>query len=326
MEIARKLGVSHMTVSRAFMDDESISPETRKRILDTCLKHGYSPSPLGRALRKGTTSSLCVVVPSIHHDAYSRLFDGVQKKALERGYYLTIFKPKMEGLLTLSEAIFLGNHKFDGIVLDTLCDSAAVEFLKELKTPIVTVVERITGGDDAFYFIGTDDVTSARKVVQHLVSIGRRKLVHLAGFPGICGTMRKKGFIEQTRESDLGVCSVIRTGWTFEAGYRKTLELIDSKIRFDAIFGCNDHVAAGAVHALYERKFRIPDDVSLVGFSGDALSEALYPPLSTVVQPFEKIGFRAAEILFEMIRTKARIKGKEIFENTFMIRGSSTLG
>ena len=322
LEIAKMLGVSHMTVSRAFMDDQSISPKTRKRILDTCRKHGYSPSPLGRALRKGTMNSICVVVPNIHHDAYSRLIDGLQDEAIERGYNITIFKPKTEGLLTLSEAMFIMHHKFDGVVIDCLCEASAVRFLKKVRTPIVTVVERIARDPNPFYFIGTNDYKSARQATKYLISLGRRKLVHLAGSSGICGEMREKGFVEEASENGIKDYRVVRAGWMFEHGYKETIKLIEGKIEFDAIFACNDYVAAGALHALHERDIKVPDEVSLIGFVGDVLGEALYPPLTTVIQPFDKIGVRAAEVLFQMIRTKKRITGEEFFDNRLTIRKS----
>ncbi|MFZ2654771.1 MAG: LacI family DNA-binding transcriptional regulator [Victivallales bacterium] len=322
MEMAKRLGVSHMTVSRAFMENQSISQKTRKKILDACGKYGYSPSPLGRALRRGSTNSICAIVPNIHQDAFSRLIHGIQEKAMQHGYNITIFKPRTNGLLTLSEAMFIQNHKFDGIVIDSLCEPAVLKYLKSAKTPIVTVSERLNRESNTFYYIGTKDYESAREVAGYLISLGRKKLLHLAGTPGVNGKLRERGFIEKAREEGINDFLVVTSGWVFEDGYRETTKLIGENIGFNAIFACNDYVAAGALHALHEKGVKVPDEVSLIGFAGDMLGEALYPPLTTIFQPFEKMGERAAELLFEMIKKKKCIRGEEFFENRLLIRKS----
>ena len=192
----------------------------------------------------------------------------------------------------------------------------------------MVLFDRTTGSVEGVSRVVTDGVTAAFQAIQHLVSVGCKKIAILTGPEQIAiGGKRMEGYRKALeanhipiKENYIRYCSDL----TVESGKQATLQLLETRERPDAIFGITDDLAIGAIEAIKEKKLNIPQDIAVVGFSNTKRSRYMNPTVSSINQFPEKIGKTAAELLFEQIINSrhARIR-KEIVNCELIVRESS---
>lgn len=328
-DIARQLGVSTSTVSRALRDAPDVHPETKEKVKALAESLHYQPNLFASGLVSRQTRLLGVVVPQISNHFFSAITSGVQHVAYQREYRVIICesdhslereKVNIEALLSV---------RVDGIILAPLMDYEhhITDHLRNIlarEVPLV-YVDRVQPAVPSSSVL-IDDFAAAKEATEYLISTGCRRLAHFTGpqWTSVCRD-RKNGFLAALNGAGLQV----REDWILETGFEAwtaaelTRELFRDAQPPDGILGINDRVLAGATHALRGMGVDIPGQVSLIGFSDNPISSLIQPTLSSVRQPAYEMGEVAASLVLDRIAFPQREPEHRILETRLILREST---
>lgn len=313
-EIARLAGVSIGTVSRALNNRPGISRETRDNILDLVHRMGYVPDAGARRLAQGR-QQLIGVAPfseiTVRSPYHSYLLDAIQETVYRKGYVARVLEPQID------EPAF---RDFAGFILPgLLLDDVRLPNLLKSKLPTV-VINRVNGAA----WLDIDNAGGMRQVVQHLVQLGHREIIHLTGSP-ISQTAQERLLAYQQTMHQAGLATtssaILDGAFTDLGAYRAVRQAYEKGQRFSAIVSASDDMAVGAILALRDLGLQIPRDVSVTGFDDLPLARYADPPLTTVRQPIHEVGQTCAEILLTLI--EGRKPKSVVFPTELVVRGSS---
>ncbi len=331
-DIARELGISPSTVSRALKDHPDISPETKKAVNQLAEKLNYQPNIVALNLRQRKTNTIGIVIPEIVHFFFSTVISGIEDIAYQAGYNVIIAQSNESYQREVTDMKALFNSRVDGMLLSISRETTNFEHIESIINKGMPIVfyDRMYNNPLCSKVV-VDDYSGAKEAVLHLVEQGCRKIAHLIASPNlIISAERLRGYQDALKESNIE----LKPEWvahckagTFEEGKRVTYELISMHNRPDAIFATNDPLAMGSVMAIKERGLRIPKDIAIVGFSNWFFGELLEPSLTTVDQPGFEMGQEAARILLKHIEMKEKNLEPEhemkVLKTKLVIRNSS---
>lgn len=304
-ELAERLGLSPSTVSRALAGDRNIRRETRERVSRLAGELGYRPNPVAVNLRSGRSNTVGVIVPEMVTPFAATVIGGIQRVLYGRGLKVIIAQsdenPQTEcGNLELMERFMV-----DGVIAcpcDATRNGEIYRRIRQRGVPLV-FYDRAPLRVDASRVI-VDDFATSYFLMEHLVRRGCRRIVHLGGpahipnarerLRGFRYALGKFGFVSAGR-------SVIPAGVTFDDGRAAADELLRRMPDADGLFAWTDTVAIGAMNRLRELGIRVPAQMAVAGYSGTVLSTIVNPQLTTVEQPLDEMGCRAAELILEKI-------------------------
>lgn len=325
-DIAMRLGVSPATVSRALTGTGLVAEPTLSRIRDAARAMNYRPNVSARNLRTRRSMAVLMVVRDIGNPFYLEVMKGVEQAAREAGY--SVLMGNTEGDPDRETEYFdmLRDGHADGMILMTGKLPARVggdsAILSDL--PLVVALEMIDGL--GLPHVQIDNVAAARDAVLYLVGLGHTRIAHITGpMPETMSLLRRDGWRRAMDEAGLPVLEgyeqcgdyLLRTGQTLCA------TLCDLPQPPTAIFCANDEMAFGAIHELHRRGLDVPGDVSVVGFDDIYLSEAMFPPLTTVSQPRAAIGREAMSLLLDVIAGGQPAPEPVVLPTTLRIRGTT---
>jgi LacI family transcriptional regulator len=306
-DIARDLGVSLMTVSKALRSHSDISEQTRQRVLKRMRELNYQPDWIARSMVTGRTYLVGLVLPDLMHSFFSEVAVGVARKLQPFGYQVVITNTQEDAEVEKRNVEALAARKVDGLII------ASAQRHKELKVfhsleraglPYVLIDRTIAG--IAANYVGVKDEEVGRMATEHLIATGAKRIAHLHGPAISTGRGRLRGYRRALQRQGMKMRPeyIVNGEGDARGGYEAMLKLLKQNPRPDAVFCFNDPVAAGAVKATLEMKLRIPEDVAIIGVGNVYYSELLRVPLSTVDQSSALIGERAAELLTECMDAK----------------------
>ena len=300
-EIAALAGVSSAAVSR-YLNGGSISEEKKEKIRKVIEQTGYVPNVAARSLRQQRSNSIGVVVPKINSDSVSNLLEGVSS-VLSKSGYLTIFgnagndkKQELDYLRMMLEA------KLAGIILmGTVLTPAHIRFFKDSNRPIVVCGQNHPSVSCIYH----DDRRAAREIARHIIGRGRRKLAYVGAVETdvSVGLNRRLGVEEAMLETCMNPADLMKTQvyFTLDEGRKGMNEILDGGFVPDGVICATDTLAVGAMKALQERGFIIPEQVSVGGIGGGLAGTIISPALTTVQLFHRESGERAAQLLLSMI-------------------------
>lgn len=302
-DVAVLAGVSHQTVSRVLNDHPSVRPETRERVLAAIAELGYRRNSAARALVTRRTGALGVVTTSSAHHGPTSTLLGLESAAREVGYWVSVAAIDRFDAGTLRGALdhFL-DQAVEGIaIIVPQVDVAEAVAASAAPVPVVTVTsgEPVEPGAEhaRIVAVGVDQREGARAATRHLIGLGHREVVHLAGPQDWFDAQeRLAGWREACAAAGVGAPDPVEVDWSAESGYREGLRLVDAGLP-TAVFAANDQLALGMLRAFWERGVRVPQDVSVVGFDDEAGAAYFVPPLTTVRQDFPALGRSAIAAL-----------------------------
>ncbi|MDH7604401.1 MAG: LacI family DNA-binding transcriptional regulator [Melioribacter sp.] len=327
-DIARKLGISASTVSRALNDHPDISIETKKKVKKVAKDLDYKPNPIAQSLKSNRTTTIGVIVPEIKHDFFSSAISGIEQVAYNSGYTIILCQSNESFEREVVNTNLLMHHRVAGLIVSISQNTKQGNHFQDLiEKGIPLVFFDRTCEDVDTYKVVIDDKQSAFNAVSYLIQKGYKRIAHFAGPVGldIC-KKRMNGYIEALNKHGLIINNelIIYGGLHEQDGYDSMSALLEKNIIPDAIFAVNDPVAIGAFQKIKEAGLRIPTDVAIVGFSNNKITSLVDPPLTTVNQPSFEMGKKAAEILINLIEKKNITEDKEIVLNAdLIIRGSA---
>jgi len=322
-DIAKILGINVSTVSRALNGLEGVSPALREEILRVANDHRYRPNPFAMSLRYDTTHTIGIVVPDISFSYYAHIVKRIEADAKDSGFMciITDSGDTKEGEIECLE--HLENMHVEGVIMclsQETDDFSHLERLKNSRIPLV-LFDRVNDHDIST--VVNNDAASAREATLHLIDGGARRIAFLGG-PNLMKQTydRKHGYLEALRErgiaidKDLVKCHSLN----FNSGLSDTLELLNMPEPPDAILATHGMLAISAFQAIVSKKLSIPDDIAIVGFMSDWVSEMTSPRMTFVKQNIKEIGRNAFKVLFEQMNgndnvqhiiVKARLEERE---------------
>ncbi|MEM5469984.1 LacI family DNA-binding transcriptional regulator [Celeribacter marinus] len=326
-DVARIAGVSIATISRAVHSPERVAKSTLKKVNQAILVTGYTTNAMARSLRMGRSNIILVLAPDIGDPNFSSTLIGIETEARARGYAILIGHTQNDPARAIDYLRYITSHKAAGLILFTgrlpLTDAVSAMPLP----PTVAVFEPVR--DVTYPYVGVDDRAGGRKVTEHLLAAGHRKIAFVGDTQmRIAYQRRRAGFdlaMDAARiphEDRL----IIDGDGSIESG-RHAVELQFMRDVLPTAFMCvNDSTAVGVMNALAARGYSVPLDFSVTGF--DDVPQATYvsPALTTIRQPRSIIGKAAIQRLLTMIEDQgdAPPPVEELIAPDLILRGSVT--
>ena len=304
-DIASKLNVSKVTVSKALRGHPDIAPETRQRIKQLAEELAYTPNSAARHLSSKRSNTIGLVVPKIAHFFFSTIIESIYDAAFEKNYeiILTVSQENAEREITHIKTLL--SMRVEGLLISIsqqTQDTKIFEMVKKKGVPLV-FFDRVIEGL-GFSTVTVDDRNGAAQIIEQAIAAGYTKIAHLAGFAHTnIGKERCAGFIAAMQKHHLPVRPdwIIEGGFNEEYGYNGLLQLYKNQILPEMIFAVTYPVALGVYQAAKELRLNIPADLDLVCFGDSLTNRFISPALTCAAQPVEKIGRRALEMLIEEI-------------------------
>lgn len=328
-ELAKELGISKSTVSRALRNSSEIGEETKQRVLSLARARNYSPNPFALSLLNQRTYSIGVIVPDIANPFFSSVIGGIEDVAYQRGYQVMIYQSHDAYEREVASIRHLSQRRADGVLISIASGSQRTDHFRELAENSIPVVFFDRAVEEIqTHKVLVDDYGGAFQATEHLILQGCKRIAHIAGVKSLAiSRNRSQGYKDALIKYGLDVRDewIVTGEFKHEVGAEAAFQLMALKQRPDAIFAASDRIAIGAHTALRQLGYRMPADVALMGFSDLAISSLLDPPLSTLVQPTFEMGRQSAELLLDLLEAK---KPPVLFETRvlkpeLMVRKSS---
>jgi len=324
-DIARALGVSKMTVSRAINNHPEISPETRARILEAAHRMNYRPNQFARALTTNRSYLLGVIVPDLMHSYFAEICRGIETVAKPLGYQDLICSTDENAANEQAEIEAL-LPRTDGLILASSASPADTKFLRRTirENGRVVLIDRQFEGVRAST-VTTDDVKVGLLATEHLINLGHRRVGHLKGTGASTAVQRFEGYQRALQKHRLPFdSSLVRAcGFTEKDGYDSMAAWLKEGDVPPGIFAANDPAAIGAMSAISEAGLRIPEDIAIVGGGNIHYGDMLRVPLTTVAWSTSEMGQAAGRLLIDQIEHKKRPKEQHIIvEPELVVRES----
>ncbi len=328
VDIARELGISKSTVSRALRNQSDIHPGTRKAVMDLAQQLDYQPNLLAYGLVKSRTNTVGMIVPEFHHYFFPEVIIGAQEVLQAAGYNLMICQSSESYQTEVANVKALMASRVDGLIVSMTSQTNNVDHFKALENKGVPLIffNRICPELETHRVV-VDDYEGAFRAVTHLLEQGYRRIAHIAGPASLLiSRLRQQGYTD----------ALMAYGLEPEPELVITYDLTDEKARIyakhlldlpeppDAIFAVNDPTAIQVILIAKAKGVRIPEDLAVVGFSNDPISAIIEPGLTTVSQPVGEMGRMAARLFLETARLgEQTIPRTETLSTELIIRGSS---
>ncbi|MGC1358400.1 MAG: LacI family DNA-binding transcriptional regulator [Xanthobacteraceae bacterium] len=320
-QVARRLGLSQSTVSRAFSRSASIHPRTRELIFKTANSLGYQPNIIARSLITRRTNIIAVVMANLTDPFYPMVLERLALRIQSSGRQLLFFIiPPGKHVDDVLPSLL--QYKVDSILIAsaTVSSRMAAVCLSQ-RIPVVLFNRYVPGLKVAA--VSCDNVAGGRAVADYLWSTGHQRPAFVSGEPDVTTNRdRARGFSRRLQELGMALfADEIGNGFSYEAGYEAARRLITRRRRPDCIFFASDVMAIGGIEAVRSAGLRVPEDVSVVGFDDIPMAASPSYDLTTVRQPIAEMVESAAEILGLDETDSYRDASKtRIFKGTLVVR------
>lgn len=313
-DIARALGVSKMTISRAINNHPEISPETRTRILKAAQRMNYRPNQHARALTTNRSYLIGVIVPDLMHSWFAEICCGIEAAARPLGYQNLICSTNEDAAKERAEIEAL-LPRTDGLIVASAAPPEETRVFRRIikEGGKVVLIDRQLEGLRC-PAVMTDDVEVGVLATEHLIRLGYRRVGHLLGTVASTAALRFEGYKKALAKHGLPFeSSLVREcGFKKHDGYEAMRAWIKDGTVPRAVFAANDPAAIGAMGAIAEAGLRIPDDVALVGGGNIHYCDMLRVPLTTVAWSAMEMGQAAGRLLIDLIEGNQLQKAQQI--------------
>lgn len=303
-DIARALGISPSTVSRALKDHPDISTETKKLVKEYAEKVNYRPNALALSLKTHRSNTLGLIIPEIVHHFFSSVISGIEEVAYAKGYRLIICQSNENYEREVMNTQLLLDNRVDGILISMSKNTYKYGHFRDLidcGIPIV-FLDRVCSEVETDRVV-TDDFEGAMLATNHLIERGRRKILHLASPQHLqIGKLRTEGYRKALADHGLEQNDdLILQCDTRNELYELKNRFLEIAQHIDGIFAVNDFTAIAAIQLLQESNYKIPEDIAVTGFGNDPIASIVNPSLTTVDQSGFEMGRQAVEILIKRL-------------------------
>lgn len=332
-DIAAELGISVATVSRALKDSPMISKQRREMIQKFAREHDFRPNAVAESLRQSRTRSqriIGVIVPELKHFFFSAVLSGIEEEAAKHGYLVIAAQSQESYEREVAICDMMITNRICGIIVSQAKSTHKYDHFTKLQNENIPLVfcDRICTGIDASRVV-VDDYHGAFTAVKHLIETGCRRIA-------FCGSSVKleimKNRLNGYRDALLQHNMEIDESLILECDNRSMSEQVIPQVlarpdRPDGFFAINDDTAVGVIHVAKQCGLRVPEDVSVCGFTNGERALACDPMLTTIDQRGPELGKQAADILISQVKgllpmDKAH---KRIVRTNLIVRGSTRI-
>jgi LacI family transcriptional regulator len=308
-QIAKELHVSVSTVSKALNDSPEISEQTKAKVKEYAKLKNYKPNVIGLNLKNRKTKTIGVIIPNILNSFFAKVFTGIEKVAEEKGYNVItcISNESLEKEINTLE--MLSNGTIDGFILSVSEEAQKLNEFSHFNdiinegTPIV-MFDRISEEVNCDKVI-VDDFESSMNATEHLINSGCEKIALFSSIDNLSvGKLRAQGYLKALEKNGIPVNDVNIILTDSEEDFDKKAQLLFDKHKIDGIFAVDEHASVSAIKLGLKNGYKIPEELSVIGFADGVWSRRLSPSLSTVSQHGPEIGEAAAKLLIEELESK----------------------
>ncbi|MCC5929404.1 MAG: LacI family DNA-binding transcriptional regulator [Cyclobacteriaceae bacterium] len=327
-DIARHLKISPSTVSRALRDLPDVKKETREAVKKLATKLEYQPNTIAQGLVKKRSFNIGVVIPDFRIHFFASALSGIFKAANEAGYNVMVSQTNESYTAEIKSVQALVSNRVDGLIFALSRETQKFDHINQIiRQNIPVIIFNRMSEEIAASKVLINDYEGGLMATSHLIDCGCRNLAHLSGPPNLeISRQRQKGFADAITRQGLKVDTslILDTDFTIDSGYEAMKNLISSGKAIDGVFAVNDPVAYGAIAAMKEVGIKIPEEVSIVGFTNEPFARLIEPKLTTVSQPMLQIGEEATKLLIQYIeKGKPALPETRVFGTELIIRDST---
>jgi LacI family transcriptional regulator len=322
IDIAKALGVSKSTVSRALQNSHDINTGTRKKILDYARQHNYEPNPIAKGLQQQQTFSIGVVVPELKNNFFAQVIEGIDDVVYKKGYQIIISQSYEQMDREVETVKHLASRSIDGLIVSVSAKSKQYEHFKTLNKKGLPIVffDRVAE-DFQTHQVVIDNRKVAFTATELLIKKGFKRILHITHAQKLSITQERiKGYREALEKYGLTfneklIYNCDYASMTVQNVQQKIMSFFKLKNKPDAIFSSGDRITTIVYGCLVKLGITIPDDIAFVGFSNNTMIDLLNPHIIVIRQPAFEMGKAAAELLIELIESK---KPTKVFEKRIL--------
>jgi LacI family transcriptional regulator, galactose operon repressor len=326
-DIAKRLNVSRITVSKALRDHPDISPEMKEKVLKVAKKMGYVPNLIATQLNTRKTYTIGIVVPDLENSFFALVVDSIIDFATEKKYHVILTVSREKESIEQQNIENLIGMRVDGLLVclsQETKDREIFSRVKKMRIPLVFFDRAFEKMD--FPIVVFDDKSGALNALDQIIGSGYTRIAHFAGFSSVnIGKRRTDGYKSALRKHRLPVHKnwILEGGFEFKDGYNSFMKLYQQRELPDIIFTVNDRVALGAYKAADECGIKIPSGIGIFGYGFIETTDMFQPPLTVINQDPRKMGQLATALLLDMIDNNITGKPADInIEEEFLWKKS----
>jgi DNA-binding LacI/PurR family transcriptional regulator len=306
-DIAKELGISFSTVSRALKDHPDISQDTKNQVKEMAQKMGYEPNTLALSLRKSKTNTIGLVIPEIVHFFFSSVISGIEDVAFQKGYNVLVCQTNEEHEREVAKVQALISNRVDGVLVSIAKTTKDYQHLQQFINKGIPVVffDRVCPDINADRVI-VDDDEGAYMVTELLIRRGCKKIAHFAATQNLLiGRNRLAGYRRALEDYQIEFDpQLVLHCDTWELAMEQTEAFMLANPGVDAVFAVNDSTAIAAMKVLQQIGYRIPQDIAVAGFGDGPNALITTPMLTTVEQKGYEMGVEAFNFLVNRIENE----------------------
>lgn len=327
VDIAKKLNISPSTVSRALKSHPDISKKTIELVKQCAVELDYKPNEIALNLRMKRNNIIGVIVPEIVHYFFSSIVKGIEEVASQNGFNMMLFRSEENYEKELKITNSLVNARVAGVLASLSKETNKYEHFQQILDSDIQLVfyDRICIGIITDRVV-VDDYAGAMTAVEHLIETGCKRIAFYSSPTHLeISKNRKNGYLDAHRKHKMPIDEeLMYVCDTRDAAIELTPKVLSSDNPPDSFFAINDHTATGILQAVKQVGLRVPEDISICGFSGGDLALACDPMLTTVEQHGYEVGKTAAKLLIDKIKgiTQGQFTNR-IIKTKLMVRGTT---
>lgn len=327
-DIAKVAGVSPATASLALTGDPRVNAKTQQTVKEVAKRLHYVPNEIGRSLRAKKAETIALIFPTTPGNAFTHpyfvhLLQGITEVLVRNSYHLLLSTSPTEEDEAAAYDKILRTRRADGIILwPASIKDQNIHRIVESGFPVVYLGK---WHHNDVVTIERDEVGGAYLATDHLLRLGRKRILHIAGFLDFqVSKDRLEGYKQALQEHHVDYDSslLIEKDYFMEGGYEAVMEAREKGLTYDAIFAGNDLMAVGAMKALQDNGVAIPDEVSVVGCDNIDMATMTNPTLTTVYQPMKQIGMIAAEKMMSLVHDENVGEKQTVVPTRLIVRES----
>jgi LacI family transcriptional regulator len=330
-DIAKALGLSTSTVSRALRDTHEISAATKKIVLAYAKEINYQPNPIALSLKERRSKSIGVVVSEVANSYFSQAINGIESIAYDRGYHVIISQTHESYDREVINVQHLASRSVDGLLVSLSSQTTDISHLTSLHERGLPLVffDRVADEINTHKVIANNE-RGAFEATSHLITSGYKRIAHLTSSSHLSISIERLAGYEAALKAHglaphpdyIKYCP--HGGMLYEETENAIKELLALPIKPDAIFVAGDRLSTGCLSVFKNLRVKVPEGIAIAGFSNSDVLDLFNPSLTSVRQPAFEIGQLATQMLLQLIEAKYPVEDfeKKVLETDLCVRNS----
>ncbi len=315
-DIAAKLGVSKVTVSKALRDHSDISTQMKQKVQKVVRELDYTPNILARNLSAKKTRTIGLVIPKINHHFFAEAIESIYTTAQQKNYEIIMTVSRECAEEEIKHIRSLLAMRVDGVLISVTENTRDIKIFQEIKERNLPLLffDRVIEGL-GFNCIMSDDEAGAYKITDYAIQQGYQKIGHIGGYGNTnIGAARYKGFKQALSDHRIDISSdyIVNGGFSVQDGYKGFMKLYKNNTLPDILFTVTFPVAMGVYKAAKELNLSIPTDIDVISFGDAAYNQFLNPSITGIHMPALDIGAKAVSLIIDQIEEKIPVEEKKI--------------